>query len=67
MRNKLPNRSLEQIIIRLRQTVNFKRSVEASEKGFDTMSVNSRANDFEDRSEIDFREGHYFNMNGDSN
>ena len=31
------------------------------------MSVNSRANDFEDRSEIDFREGHYFNMNGDSN
>ena len=43
----------------------MKRSVEGSEKGLDTMSVYSRANDFDDeRSEIDFKEGHYFNMNG---
>jgi len=38
--------------------------VEGSDKNFDNVSVNSRANDFDDRSEIDFKDGHYFDMNG---
>lgn len=51
LRKKLPQRSLEQIIIRLHQAVEQTKSMygnSSASKKFDTRSVNSRANDFDD-------------------
>ena len=50
LRKKMPKRSLEQIIIRLHQAVDFKMSTDGSsvysDKKFDAKSVNSRVHDF---------------------